>query len=147
MKNEKTPDGILHLGLGFMGSKVLLSAVELGLFTELAKGPRDKDALRVYLGVDGRSVEDFLDALVALGMLDRKKGKYRNTPEANLFLDRSKPGYIGGLLEMANARLYGFWGSLTEGLKTGQAQNEAKEGGNLFAVSYTHLTLPTILRV
>jgi len=136
MKNEKTPDGILHLGLGFMGSKVLLSAVELGLFTELAKGPRDKDALRVYLGVDGRSVEDFLDALVALGMLDRKKGKYRNTPEANLFLDRSKPGYIGGLLEMANARLYGFWGSLTEGLKTGQAQNEAKEGGNLFEAIY-----------
>ena len=136
MKNEKTPDGILKLGLGFMGSKVLLSAVELGLFTELAKGPRDKDALRVYLGLHARSVEDFLDALVALGMLERKSGKYRNTPEGNLFLDRSKPSYIGGLLEMANARLYGFWGSLTEGLKTGQAQNEAKEGGNLFEVIY-----------
>ncbi|RPH48602.1 MAG: methyltransferase [Planctomycetota bacterium] len=136
MKKEKTPDGILKLGLGFMGSKTLLTAVELGLFTELAKGPRDKDALRVYLGLHARSVEDFLDALVALGMLERKSGKYRNTPESNLFLDRNKPGYIGGLLEMANARLYGFWGSLTEGLKTGQAQNEAKEGGNLFEAIY-----------
>jgi hypothetical protein len=136
MKKEKTPDAILQLGLAFMGSKVLLSAVELGLFTELAKGPRDKDALRVYLGIDGRSVEDFLDALVALGMLDRKAGKYRNTAESNLFLDRSKPSYIGGLLEMANARLYGYWGALTEGLKTGQPQNEAKEGGNPFDAIY-----------
>ncbi|RPH34875.1 MAG: methyltransferase [Planctomycetota bacterium] len=136
MKKGKTPDGILKLGLGFMGSKTLLTAVELGLFTELAKGPRDKDALRVYLGLHARSVEDFLDALVALGMLERKSGKYRNTPESNLFLDRNKPGYIGGLLEMANARLYGFWGSLTEGLKTGQAPNEAKEGGNLFEAIY-----------
>jgi hypothetical protein len=136
MKNEKTPDAILKLGTAFMGSKVLLSAVELGLFTELAKGPRDKDALRVYMGLHERSVVDFLDALVALGMLDRKAGKYRNTPESNLFLDRNKPGYIGGLLEMANARLYGFWGSLTEGLKTGQAQNEDKTGGNLFDAIY-----------
>src|SRR6187431_2752261 len=64
MKNEKTPDAILKLGTAFMGSKVLLSAVELGLFTELAKGPRDKDALRVYMGLHERSVADFLDALV-----------------------------------------------------------------------------------
>jgi methyltransferase family protein len=68
MKKEPTPDAILQLGLAFWGSKTLLSAVELGLFTELAKGPRDKDTLRVSMGIDGRSVGDFLDALVALGM-------------------------------------------------------------------------------
>ena len=45
------------------------------------------------------------------------------------FLDRAKPSYVGGMLEMANARLYGFWGPLTEGLRTGQPQNEAKAGG------------------
>jgi Dimerisation domain len=103
--------------------------VELGLFTELAKGPSDKDALRRCMGLDGRSVGDFLDALVALGMLDRKAGKYRNTPETDLFLDRNKPTYIGGILEMANERLFGFWNSLTEGLRTGVPQNEAKQGG------------------
>jgi hypothetical protein len=110
--------------------------VELGLFTELAKGPRDKDALRVSMGINERSVEDFLDALVALGMLDRKAGKYRNTPETDLFLDRNKPTYIGGVLEMANERLFGFWNSLTEGLRTGVPQNEAKQGGNLFEAIY-----------
>jgi O-methyltransferase domain len=88
------------------------------------------------MGINERSVEDFLDALVALGMLDRKAGKYRNTPETDLFLDRNKPTYIGGVLEMANERLFGFWNSLTEGLRTGVPQNEAKQGGNLFEAIY-----------
>jgi O-methyltransferase domain/Dimerisation domain len=136
MKKKPTPDAILELTLAFWGSKTLLSAVELGLFTELAKGPRDKDALRVSMGINERSVEDFLDALVALGMFDRKAGKYRNTPETDLFLDRNKPTYIGGVLEMANERLFGFWNSLTEGLRTGVPQNEAKQGGNLFEAIY-----------
>src|ERR1051325_8397758 len=128
---------IMQLGTGFWGSKTLLSAIELGLFTELAKGPRDGDALRVYMGLHPRSSSDFLDALVALGMLDRKGGKYRNTPATNTFLDKNKPSYMGGLLEMCNARLFGFWGGLTEGLKTGQPQNEAKQGGNIFEVLYS----------
>jgi SAM-dependent methyltransferase len=133
-----TPDSIMQLGLGFWGSKTLLSAVELGLFTELATaGPLDAEALRERLGLHPRSVRDFLDALVALGMLERENGSYRNTPATDLFLDRSKPSYIGGVLEMANARLYGFWGSLTEGLRTGRPQNEAKTGDNFFEVLYS----------
>ncbi len=76
------------------------------------------------------------DALVALGMLDREGDTYRNTPQADLFLDRAKPSYVGGILEMANARLYPFWGALTEALRTGQPQNEAQTGGNPFEVLY-----------
>src|SRR4029079_17289906 len=135
-KNKISPDNLLKLGTAFMASKTLLSAIELGLFTELAKGPRDKDALRVYMNLHPSSVGDFLDALVALGMLDRKGSKYRNTPETELFLDRSKPTYLGGLLEMCNTRLYGFCGSRTEGLKPGSPQNEAKQGGNFFEILY-----------
>ncbi len=78
------------------------------------------------MGLHQRSATDFFDALVALGMLEREGGRYANTPATDLFLDRAKPSYVGGLLEMANARLYGFWGSLTEGLRTGAPQNEAK---------------------
>ena len=137
MKKKLAPDDIFKLGLGFMASKTLLTAIELGLFTELAKGPRDADALRVYMGLHTRSSADFLDTLVALGMLDRKAGKYKNTPATNTFLDKNKPSYMGGILEMCNARLFGFWGSLTEGLKTGQPQNEAKQGGNIFEVLYS----------
>ena len=129
---QVTPDAIMQLGLGFWGSKALLSAVELGLFSELAAGPLDGDALRERLGLHERSATDFLDALVALGMLEREDGRYSNTPATEVFLDRAKPSYVGGILEMANARLYPFWGSLTEGLRTGELQNEAKGGGESF---------------
>ncbi len=131
--NDVSPEGILQLGFGFWGSKALLSAVELGLFSKLAdQGPLDGEALRGELGLHERSATDFFDALVALGMLERQDGRYANTPSTELFLDRSKPSYIGGILEMANARLYPFWGSLTEGLQTGELQNEAKGGGEHF---------------
>lgn len=130
------PDAIMQLGVGFWGSKTLLSAIELGLFTELAKGPLDAEAIQQRLSLHPRAVLDFLDALVALGMLERKGNRYSNTPETHLFLDRNKASYIGGMLEMCNARLYPFWGSLTEGLRTGMPQNEAKDGGNFFAALY-----------
>lgn len=135
-RTEVKPDQILQLGLGFWGSKVLLTAVELGVFTELAKGPLDLETLRKRLELHSRSARDFFDALVALGMLERKGQKYANMAATGFFLDRTKPTYLGGILEMANARLYKFWGSLTEALRTGQLQNEAKEGGNFFAALY-----------
>ncbi len=77
-----------------------------------------------------------LDALVALGMLERKDGVYSNMPETDFFLDRAKPTYIGGFLEMASARLYPFWGSLADALRSGQPQNEIKTGGEFFPVLY-----------
>jgi hypothetical protein len=130
---QVTPDAIMELGLAFWGSKTLLSAIELGVFSELAgNGGMDADALRERLGLHPRSARDFFDALVALGMLEREDGRYSNTTATDLFLDRAKPTYFGGLLEMANARLYGFWGSLTDGLRTGAPQNEAAAGGDDF---------------
>jgi hypothetical protein len=135
-KGRLTPAKIMHLGTGFWGSKTLLSAVELGLFTELAKSPLDAAALAKRLQLHPRSAQDFFDALVALGMLKRVGQRYANTAETALFLDRTKPSYVGGILEMSNARLYRFWGSLTEGLRTGQPQNEVKNGGDFFGTLY-----------
>ena len=131
-----TPEKIMQLGLGFWGSKTLLSAIELGVFNELARGELDAETLTERLKIDSRGAGDFFDALVALGMLQRKDGRYSNTPETDLFLDRNKSSYMGGILEMANNRLYPFWGSLTEALRTGQPQNEAKKGGDLFEAIY-----------
>src|SRR6266487_1968858 len=134
MDQQVTPESILELGLGFWGSKTLLSAVELGLFTHLANGPRDAKTVAMELELHPKSVRDFLDALVSLGMLERVGDEYRNSAATDVFLDRNKPSYVGGLLEMANARLYPFWGSLTEGLRTGNPQNESKQCGNPFDV-------------
>ena len=109
-------EGIMQLGWGFRGSKALLSAVELDLFTELAAIPLDGETLRRRLRLHERSARDFFDVLVALGMLRRRNGLYANTPETGFYLDRNKPSYIGGLLRLANATIYPNWGKLTEAL-------------------------------
>ncbi|HLY61757.1 MAG TPA: methyltransferase [Terriglobia bacterium] len=124
-----TPEQIMQIGLGFWASKTLLSAVEMEVFTELAKQPEDLETLTGRLGLHRRSARDFLDTLTALGFLHRAEGKYANTPATDLFLDKHKPTYIGGILEMANQRLYGHWSRLTEALRTGRQQNEAKDEG------------------
>ena len=136
MDKSLTPDGIVELGLGFWASKALLSAVELGLFTTLARAPRPAKELMAELDLQPRGTIDLLDALVSVGMLERTGDVYSNSPATDLFLDREKPSYAGGILEMANARLYPFWGSLTEALRTGHPQNEAKIGENFFAALY-----------
>ncbi|SAK63431.1 methyltransferase [Caballeronia catudaia] len=131
------PQRLLQIGMAFWASKAMLSAVELGVFTALSNGPRQADDLAKALGLHPRGALDFLDTLVALDLLTRENGRYANTHDADFFLDRNKPSYVGGLLEMANARLYPFWGSLTEALRTGLPQNEAKHGGNLFETLYS----------
>ncbi len=132
MSEPLTPERILQTGLGFWPAKTLLSAVELGVFSELARGPEPFDALSGRLGLHPRSAHDFLDALVALGFLTRSGDLYANTPETEQFLDRAKPSYVGGILEMANHRLYPFWGQLTEALRTGLPQSEISKGGTGF---------------
>ena len=135
--SEPKPDHILQVGLGFWASKTLLSAVEMELFTELARHPEDLETLQGRLGLHPRSARDFFDALVALKFLERRDGRYFNTPSTDFFLDKRKPSYVGGILEMANQRLYPFWGHLTTALRTGLPQNESKDGGpNPFVALY-----------
>ena len=137
-----SPSRIMEVGLGFWPSKTLLSAVELDLFTELGNGSMTGRELQERLELSDRANPDFFDALVALKFLDRDgegtDARYRNTAETSAFLDRNSRGYIGGFLEMANARLYHFWGDLTEALKTGGPQNEIKHtGAPLFEELYS----------
>jgi hypothetical protein len=131
-----TPDHILQTGLAFWGSKTLLTAVEMEVFTDLAKHPGDLASVQGRMGLHPRGASDFLDALVALGFLKREDGLYSNTPEADLFLDKAKPSYIGGILEMANHRLFHFWGDLTTAVRTGESQNESKGGHDPFKALY-----------
>ena len=128
-----SPSKIMEVGMAFWPAKVLLSAVELGVFTTLGGGSMTGIELHNALDLHSRSNPDFFDTLVALGFLNRDgdgaDGRYRNTPETAAFLDRNSPQFMGGFLEMANARLYPYWGGLTEALKTGSPQNEIKQTG------------------
>jgi O-methyltransferase domain/Dimerisation domain len=133
MSQQVDPSHIMQVGMGFWASKALLSAVELELFTKLGSdgmtGPQIAKALELH----ARAIPDFPDALVALELLDREgegnDALYRNTHATAAFLDKTSPAYIGGILEMSNARLYRFWGDLTEALQNGKPQNEIKHTG------------------
>ncbi len=100
VSEHPTPEKIMQIGFGFWAAKTLLSAVEMAVFTELARGPEGLEELTGRLGLHPRSARDFLDTLVALGFLERREGKYSNAPDSDLFLDKKKPSYIGGVLEM-----------------------------------------------
>jgi precorrin-6B methylase 2 len=138
------PSHIMQIGMGFWASKTLLTAVKLGLFTLLAERPRTGKEIKYELCIQERGLYDFLDALVALGLLQRtgikENAVYKNSAESNQFLDKNKLSYVGGMLEMANNRLYPFWNFLEEGLRTGNPQNETRTGGNsLFEEIYSNV--------
>ncbi|WP_413669968.1 methyltransferase [Mucilaginibacter sp. Mucisp86] len=142
--NQPSPENIMKIGTGFWASKILLTAVSFQLFTKLAeKGTMSakdvKDILK--LNCTDRNVFDFLDALTVFGFLKREgildTAIYSNTNDTDTFLDKNKPSYIGGILEMMNNRLYTFWGNLGEGLLTGLPQNEAKRSEDFFGLIYS----------
>jgi O-methyltransferase domain/Dimerisation domain len=130
---ELDPSHLMQVGMGFWPSKTVLSAVELELFTQLGSDAMTGAEIGERLGLHPRAIYDFLDTLVALRFLERDgdgtDGRYRNTDETATFLNKASPTYIGGILEMSNARLYRFWGDLTEALRTGKPQNEVKHAG------------------
>lgn len=137
-----TPDRITEVAMGFMPAKTLLAAVETGVFSTLGSRSLTGRALQEELGLDARANPDFFDALVALRFLERDgdgpEALYRSSADAAAFLDRNSPQFMGGFLEMANARLYRFWADLGDALRTGRPQNETKNGGDsVFAELYS----------
>ncbi|PXX69309.1 precorrin-6B methylase 2 [Nocardia tenerifensis] len=127
------PQRILETGMGFWPSRVVLTAVESGVFTELAMRPMTQRELLDRLDWQPRAATPFLGALVDLGLLRRDRaGRYANSRQAALFLDRAKPSYIGGLMELSSTRLYDLWSGLGELLRTGKPQAEEEQGESEF---------------
>ncbi|MBX3300874.1 MAG: methyltransferase [Nitrospira sp.] len=144
MNPTPNPSAILQTAFSFWGSKVLLTAVEVGLFTTLGSRRLTGEELGKELRFHPRANPDFFDALVAMKFLGRDgdgpQSKYFNTPEGALFLDATSPRYIGGLLVMLSARLFKFWNDLPEAVRTGRPQNEVKHGQKgMFEELYSNL--------
>src|SRR5882757_4652458 len=117
------PDRLFSIGSGYRRAKVLLSAIELDLFTVLATQPRTADDLACELGLHARSARDFFDALVALDLLERDEdGCYANAPEASYYLNRGEASYLGGMFDQFNTREYQMWSKLSDALRTGEPQ-------------------------
>jgi hypothetical protein len=141
MPQHDDPGPILQTAFGFWNSKVLLTAVELGVFTALSGRKLTAEEIRSELRLHPRGIYDFLDALVAMKFLDREgdgpPGKYVNTHSGALFLDKNSPRHIGGILEMLNARLFRHWNGLGDAMRTGAPQNEVTHGKtNIFQELY-----------
>jgi O-methyltransferase domain/Dimerisation domain len=128
MSTPPSADQNEELAFGFMASKVLFSAIEFGIFAELSKGPLKAGEIQKRCGLYPSGACDFLDALVALGMLERSDELYSNTSETDFYLDPVKPTYIGNYVEISSLREYQIFSKLSEALRTGQPQNEIKSG-------------------
>ena len=141
MSDKIDPSAILQTSFAFWNSKVLLTAVEMGLFTKLGNRRLTGTELGAQLDIHPRGIWDFFDALVAMKFLDRDgngpEARYCNTPAGAMYLDEHSSRYIGGILTMLNVRLFKFWHDLPEALRTGKPQNEVKHGqGNIFEELY-----------
>jgi cyclopropane fatty-acyl-phospholipid synthase-like methyltransferase len=137
-QGQPDPSKIMQIGMGYWAAKALLAGVKFSLFTHLAGTKLSGKDIKQKLSLNttDRHAYDWLDTLVSLGFLQREgvmdSSIYSNSMDTEVFLDRKKPSYIGGILEMGNNRLYKSWGDLEEALLTGKPQNESKNAdGNM----------------
>lgn len=116
---EASPEPIMRLASGFMAAKHLFAASELGIFEALADSPAALDALAARTGLTPRAARISVDAMVALGLVERDGDHYRNGPAAAQFLAGDTPGDLRPLLRFWDRISYPSWGSLAEALASG----------------------------
>ncbi|MBV9003213.1 MAG: methyltransferase [Solirubrobacterales bacterium] len=122
------PDTIFEVMMGFMASKHLFIANEIGLFTALAKGPATLERVAEEIRVPARTLRIVADAMVALGFLEREDGAYRNGATADAFLSGNGPMNLSPALRFMNAIAYPLW----EGFERA-ARSDAPARGELTA--------------
>jgi SAM-dependent methyltransferase len=119
-----TPDQIFQLAQGFMASKPLFAASELGLFEALGEGPVDLAGLAARTGLTPRTARISADAMVALGLLERHADRYANTPAAATFLAGNTPADLRPLLTFWDRLSYPAWADLAGALGRGRPQHQ-----------------------
>ncbi|WP_437623807.1 methyltransferase [Sorangium sp. So ce1151] len=129
-----SPQPISDLFWAHWKTKTMLSAIALGVFTELAKEPLSAAEAAGRLRIAPAAAADFLDALVALGLLDRADGRYTDAPESAEYLDANKPAtYLG---DSYLAQCSGLADDLTGVLRTGEALRGARDGQHFYQAVY-----------
>jgi hypothetical protein len=123
-----TPDGIFQLAVGFMAAKHLFVASEIGLFGQLTAGPATLDELARRTGVPPRTLRISVDAMVALGLVERSGNQYWNTPIAANYLSGQGPADLRPILRFWNRISYPTWTHLEEAIRSGQAPNRQGDG-------------------
>ena len=114
-----TPEALGDMASGFQRSRILLTAFELGLFTALGDGSRTSEQVAETLGTDPRATDRLMNALGALGLLEKRRDTFTNTPVAAQHLVEGQGGYMAGLGHTAH--LWHSWSTLTEAVREGRA--------------------------
>jgi hypothetical protein len=112
------PDPIIQIASGFLGAKFLFVADALGLFESLALGPATIEELAQRMGVPRRTMRILTDATVALGLLERKGGRYQNSPVAATFLSGSTLADLRPFLLFWDHVSYLRWAKLEDAIRT-----------------------------
>jgi 2-polyprenyl-3-methyl-5-hydroxy-6-metoxy-1,4-benzoquinol methylase len=122
-KSEESPaittDGIREIAYAFQGSRVLLTAYELDLFTTVGDGAKPSSEVAAAIGTDRRATDRLMNALCAMGLMTKGDGRFSNSPIASRFLVRNSPEFMSGL--MHTVHLWNTWSTLTEAVRKGTA--------------------------
>ena len=140
-----TPDSIFQVASGFMASKHLFVANEVGLFEGLAEGPKTLDELSARTGIPQRTIRILADAMVALGFVERQDDRYRNGPVAATFLSGRTPADLRPFLRWWNHMSYPAWMQLEASIRMGEAVvgHWSEELSRIFSEGVEALTAET----
>jgi ubiquinone/menaquinone biosynthesis C-methylase UbiE len=127
---DLSPRPLMRILGDFANSQILDASLEYDFFTIIHKGAQSADAIAREAGTDPRATRIVLDSLPALGLVEKRDGKYFLTPTAELFLVRGKPSYVGDFRHVALALWEGM-AHLKESLKTGKPFSRMDTGGEL----------------
>jgi ubiquinone/menaquinone biosynthesis C-methylase UbiE len=115
-----SPAPIMELATAFQRSRPLLTAFELDLFTALASEARTSEEVAGAIGADPRATDRLMNALVALDLLEKENGRFRNSPQAEKYLVKGRPDYLGGLGHTNH--LWDTWSRLTSVIRAGHPE-------------------------
>src|SRR5262249_34212325 len=98
----------------------LRAAIELDLFTHIAAGRRTAEEIAAACGAAPRGVRILADYLTIIGFLRKQVDRYELTPDADAFLNRNSPAYLGGAVEfLPTPQLRNCFHKLTEAVRRG----------------------------
>lgn len=124
MSVEMSPEQLAAAVAGFRQSRLILTAVELGVFTALRDGARSSSAIATALGTEPRATDRLMNALAAIGLLGKAEGAFTNTTVAARHLVRGVQGYMGNIEH--SIHLWDFWSHLTEAVRTGTVADRVR---------------------
>lgn len=118
-KGFSNPQDVFDMLGGFQKSRVLLTAYELGIFTALGGEKKKSEDVAEAVAADPRATDRLMNALVAIGLLEKSGGLFSNTPFAAQFLVKDSPAFMAGLAHMNH--LWDSWSTMTAAVRAGRS--------------------------